>query len=417
MNPPRMVVILGIGIVLSLLGDATLYVVLPTHTAEAGIAVTQVGLMLSANRLIRIVLNGPGGLLIERLPRRRILIPSMLIGALATLLYTFGGFWLLLVGRLLWGVAWVGLWIGSSTMILDVVNDTNRGRFVGRFQMWMFIGVGVCSVLGGILTDALSYRLAVWVGVLTLLVGAGLWWFFLPETRPVVPHDFVGPLGRAPLPQTPSSKVVWSLPLITAMLILGLNWLVCIGVVSAIMPALLQDRLGEQVILLEVLIPISTLTGTLTAANMVVSLFSSPLVGWISDYTLNRWLLVVGALLVGMVSTAAIANGSGGVVVAATMSVAFTSSVLQTQSYTLVGDYAGANRQGRALGVLTTVADAGAAAGPLLAYALLPVAGLAGIFVVSALLMTALLPLVVWVARQEIVLGRRVYVEPSTAPK
>lgn len=89
----RALFIIGLGVAVSLLGDLTLYVVLPTHTEAAGIALADVGLMLSANRLIRIAINGPAGMLIERVPRRRMLVPALFIGALSSLLYTLPGFW------------------------------------------------------------------------------------------------------------------------------------------------------------------------------------------------------------------------------------------------------------------------------------------------------------------------------------
>ena len=69
---PRTVLFpLGVGTALSLMGDGTLYTVLPTHTAEAGIALTSVGIILSVNRLVRLFLNGPAGLAYDRWPRRR----------------------------------------------------------------------------------------------------------------------------------------------------------------------------------------------------------------------------------------------------------------------------------------------------------------------------------------------------------
>jgi len=79
--PPWLtLILLGLGLALSLPGDTALYVALPTHTAQAGIALAQVGLMLSANRLIRLLINAPYGMLIERIPRRWMLVPSLLIG-------------------------------------------------------------------------------------------------------------------------------------------------------------------------------------------------------------------------------------------------------------------------------------------------------------------------------------------------
>ena len=73
---PRFILnLLGIGTAISLLGDATLYTVLPHPdiAAQLGITLSSVGLLLGANRATRLVLNGPVGVLYDRLPRRGLL--------------------------------------------------------------------------------------------------------------------------------------------------------------------------------------------------------------------------------------------------------------------------------------------------------------------------------------------------------
>ena len=72
MPPARVLWPLGLGTALSLLGDATLYTVLPIHAADAGVTLTAVGILLGANRAIRLFLNGPAGLAYDRWPRRRL---------------------------------------------------------------------------------------------------------------------------------------------------------------------------------------------------------------------------------------------------------------------------------------------------------------------------------------------------------
>ena len=54
---------IGIGLGLSLLGDATLYAVLPSANiaVQAGVSLAMVGLILGVNRLVRIVFNSPAG--------------------------------------------------------------------------------------------------------------------------------------------------------------------------------------------------------------------------------------------------------------------------------------------------------------------------------------------------------------------
>ncbi|MCJ7535692.1 MAG: hypothetical protein MUO57_09175, partial [Anaerolineales bacterium] len=78
-NPAKVLLPLGLGTALSLMGDATLYTVLPTHASEAGITLAAVGIILSANRIIRLFLNGPAGIAYDRSLRRRLFIPALLI--------------------------------------------------------------------------------------------------------------------------------------------------------------------------------------------------------------------------------------------------------------------------------------------------------------------------------------------------
>ena len=78
-TPARVLFPLGLGTALSLMGDATLYTVLPTHTADAGIALVQVGIILSANRIVRLFLNGPIGMAYDRSLRRRLFVPALFV--------------------------------------------------------------------------------------------------------------------------------------------------------------------------------------------------------------------------------------------------------------------------------------------------------------------------------------------------
>jgi MFS family permease len=393
-NPERIIWILGAGIALSLLGDATLYVVLPTHTGEAGILIGQVGIILSANRLIRLVLNGPYGVIVERSSRRKVLLASVLVGALATSLYTFKIFWLFVIGRLLWGAAWSGLYIGVNAVLYDIAGDGNRGRIIGRFQMWLFIGMGGSSVVGGLLTDLLGFREAMWAGVLALFGALALWYTLLPETQSDSAPEIASP-SAAPSP----AVGIFSAPVITAMLIMGLNWLVFLGWINGAMSIILEQRVSDSLEIAGVVIKIGTLTGVVVAFQMIAGLMTAPISGQLSDWSRNRWGLVMGALIAGVISLAALVNGRGWVVIAATLLASMTSGILQTQSITIVGDYAGRNR--RALGVMATVSDAGSAAGPLIGFAILPIIGLDGVFVVATIITIAALPLVARMARRE----------------
>lgn len=405
-SPDRILWLVGLGMALSLVGDTTIYIALPTHTAQAGIALADVGLMLSANRLIRLFINGPYGLLIERIPRRAMLVPSLLLGGLTSLMYTIPGFWPLLIGRLLWGVAWAGIWLGSSTVVLDLATDKNRGRLSGRFQMWFFIGVGLSAILGGVFTDVFGYIDGLrWSAGITLIV-AVIWLVALPETRHASAQSQQSLADPAQTASTDKPRLKSRYALATAITLLSVNWLIFIGVIGATMPLLLQDRIGDSVIIFGFLIPLATLTGALSASNQLLSLVASPLSGWLTDFTGNRWALVLLSCMLGAFSLGAIAVGGGALLVVATLFSAVAAGIMQTQVMTLIGDHTEGNRHGRTLGILNTAGDLGSATGPLLAYALLPGIGLDGVFWLMAGILALSIPWVSRLAWQEVQLHR-----------
>ena len=121
----RVLFAIGIGTCTSLLGDASLYTVLPTETAAVGVVLANVGILLSANRFVRLVLNGPLGMLYDRWPRRPLFLAALFLGALSTALYAYAqGLWPLLFARMLWGLAWAGIWVGGNTILMDVTPPT-----------------------------------------------------------------------------------------------------------------------------------------------------------------------------------------------------------------------------------------------------------------------------------------------------
>lgn len=397
-TPDTIVLLLGLGTAIALFGDTAIYVVLPTHTVMAGILLADVGLMLSANRIIRIFLNSPLGMLIERVPRRRVLVAAQVIGAVASLCYVVTGFWPMLAGRLLWGIAWIGIWLGGNTAVLDVATRANRGRLVGRYHMWTFAGFSAGALLGGFLTDSLGYRQAFAIFTVTGLLAALIWWLFVPETKresadePPAIDDQPAPAVRPQLARLPL------IPLVTAALITGLNWLIFLGIIGAILALLLQERIGDGLALGAWLIPLATLTGIIAAGKDLLSLLAAPVSGAVSDRLGNRWLLIVLALILGVVALSVVALSGGVGVVAGILMGAITTSILQTQTTALIGDYALFNRQGRLLGGLNTIGDIGSAAGPLLAFFLIQRGWTLGdVLLLAAAILALALPWVIWV--------------------
>ena len=145
----RAVLPVSIGTALSLSSDSSLYTVLATHTEAAGITLGMVGLLLSANRWVRLPLNPLAGLFIENARRRALFVPALFLGALSTAVYAMDlGYGAFLGARLLWGIAWVGIWVAGNTIVLDASPAESRGRWVGLFQTSFFLGMASGAILG-----------------------------------------------------------------------------------------------------------------------------------------------------------------------------------------------------------------------------------------------------------------------------
>ena len=155
----RQVVVLSLITAACLIGDSMLYIVLPVHFAEAGLAsLWEVGIILSVNRLVRLPLNPAVGWLYRRISDRTGIFIATVLATLTTFGYAFAdGFaaWLFL--RCLWGVAWTLLRLGGFYCILGVSSDGDRGYFMGLYNGLYRSGSLVGMLFGGIFADWIGF--------------------------------------------------------------------------------------------------------------------------------------------------------------------------------------------------------------------------------------------------------------------
>ena len=104
-------------------GDAVIYVVLPLYAQAFGCDALMVGVLLSVNRVVRILGYGWVGPLARTYGSNVLTAAACAAGALSTLAYgVLSGFALLFIARMLWGAAWsimtprrwTKLWTGWS---------------------------------------------------------------------------------------------------------------------------------------------------------------------------------------------------------------------------------------------------------------------------------------------------------------
>ena len=396
----RIILPLGIGTALSLMGDASMYAVLPTHTAVAGVSLVSVGILLSANRWVRLAANNVAGWLSDRQSKRQIFVAALFLGALSTAVYAFtSGFWPLFAGRLLWGIAWAGIWVAGNGIILTTAPLAVRGRWVGYYQISFFLGVAAGAFLGGLLTDWLGYHQAMMVAAALSLLGAAQAWLFVPkeigDRRLEICRE------RLPIsnPQSPVSPPIRWPELTSATAVLGINRLVIAGIFVSTLGLYLAGLWGESVVVYGRTIGVATLTGLALGANTLLSMIFTPLIGSLSDRASNRWQVVGGGLVPGIVGFGLLALSLPFSLLLGLPLTSITSSSNQGLSTALMGDLSGGKRHGRSLGALYTVGDLGSAIGPMLAFAVLPIWGISALYGLNALLFTGLLVMALYWVR------------------
>lgn len=186
---------------LTLPGDTVLYLLLPLHAAEFGVTLAEAGILLAANRLIRILGYGQvAGLYTRRGPRTACCFAAI-AASLATLGYALlSGLWALLIARLLWGLAFAAMNIANQA--LPTALPDGAARRSGRARSIVAVGPMVGLLAGAALAEVVGPRPVFLVlGVIALLaIPAAL---RLPDE----PEGTVSPGPRFALP---AALDIWS---------------------------------------------------------------------------------------------------------------------------------------------------------------------------------------------------------------
>ena len=153
----------------AILGDALIYVVLPVNAAAFGITIFWVGVLLAANRIIRIFTLGPIALLAQRTSPRNLAIVGAVASTISTLGYGFGeGPTILLAARLLWGLSFATL---TLVIFSYAVSDrTKAGTNMGWSRAIHSIGPLLVLFIGPVVAIEIGpQNVFIFVGIITSL--------------------------------------------------------------------------------------------------------------------------------------------------------------------------------------------------------------------------------------------------------
>ena len=271
-RPTRTTVFIATATALSILGDQALYALLPLYFQDIGLLPIQVGLLLSANRWVRLLTNHLAERLVDRFPVNLMLFLSMALGALLTLTYAYiSSFLVLFIARCLWGLSFSFIRHIGVMGVASSTEPQNLGQMMGFYNGITRIGSVLGIVLGGILFDLIGFST-------TLAL------FFLFSL-------FAVPFAMKSGLQTSSSitdqiQNDQSSTRYSALLCCGF----CVGIVGPglIMSTLgfiLLTRYGTEVDLMGFVVGIATLNGLLLGCRWVLETLGAPIYGALIDRT------------------------------------------------------------------------------------------------------------------------------------
>ena len=245
---------------------------------------------------------------------------------------------------------------------------------MGLYQIGFFLGLALGTFVGGLLTDRLGYHATMWVAATVAALGSLPALFLLPETRAPRSHRQSPAVKETPL-QWHSNRA-----LRTVLLLQAINEFITNGVLAGTIALLVQGLLPSTNLALGV----ATATGALGAVRLLLGMVVAPLAGTVSDRLGKRWPVTLGGLVAGIVSMVLVASSTPMVAFAGMVLGALSGASVRALLATLTGDLVSPTQRGRAIGVLNISGDLGNAAGPVVAYALLPWIGLSGVYLVCA---------------------------------
>jgi predicted MFS family arabinose efflux permease len=220
-----------------ILGNSLIAPALPDILDDFGIGDAGAGVVVAATSLPGIFLAPIIGLLADRYGRRNVLVPCLttfgIFGLLAAVAPTFE---LLVAARIGLGIGGAGLINLAIVLIGDFWDGADRTRVIGRNAVVLTIGLAIFPPIGGLLTDAFSWRAALvpyGLALVTAFAASRLLHDHAPPDPPTV-RSQLGGLGRAA--RQPQLLVVYAGAMIAFLLIFG--------ILLAALPVHLEDEFG-----------------------------------------------------------------------------------------------------------------------------------------------------------------------------
>lgn len=391
-SPRSLALALAPGTLLAGIAGGIVFPIFPIVGLRVHLSLPLIGLILAANRAVRVVVSPFVGMMVDRIGGRRTLLVGLAINICTMSLY-FAGMVTghpgpcFLIGRMIHGLGSACVFVSAQALALHAVGTGRGGSTAGVVRAAIVIGVPIGLAVGGLLADLIGeeWTFAVAGGAVVVALAAGT--FTIPDVR-------------AKISVRPNLMAVVREMRDRRLLAIGsLNFAIGFtvgGLVLTTLALLVNDRhivvFGRDV---------QGSSGLLMGWMTILDALLTPFAGRIGDR--NHSHARVGAaamtLLVAGLLTIAFVPGTAGVVSGLALLGCGTAG-LGPSLLVLLGELIPLERRGSGVGLMQLCGDAGGMLGPLIGTALfegstkLPYIGAAG-------LVACFIPVALWLARLE----------------
>lgn len=259
LKSPNLHVIFGITLT-AVMGVASIAPALPVIARSLGISTDQIGLLITFYSLPGIFLVPVMGFLADRIGRKVILIPSLLVfGIFGTACAFTTSFEWLLVFRALQGLGSASLGLLNITLIGDLFEGNRRATAMGYNGSVLSIGTASYPAIGGALAT-LGWFYPFYLSLLAIPVG--LFAFYTLKEEPVQNGMPLGDYFRSVKNALRSRKVI--------ALYAGifLTFIMLYGTYLTFFPVLLDEKFGRSSFLIGLILSGSSLVTAVTSSQL-----------------------------------------------------------------------------------------------------------------------------------------------------
>lgn len=275
------------------IGDALLYPLLPIYGQEMGFSVFFIGLLLSVNRLVRIMANTAVANWVNRLGTKKILMIGAVTAVLSTAAYGLeAGAVIFLMARIAWGLSYSGLKLATLTYAAEV--PKGKGLAFGSSTSIKTLGILFALFFGPLWVDAYGVHYAIFL-ISMVSMGGIILSFALPAKQHVQATSAV--TTKRTFSPTPINLLIFITSIaIDGILVVGLAHL--LGPIYADKGALLSGVAFYLLLKRLSLVVLSMLSGLVTLRVPPIRLFNLGVIGSIAGTLLMSFdFTIVGIVL------------------------------------------------------------------------------------------------------------------------